>query len=123
MCRGHYEAMLKRRRDERNGNGHNGDVFDRRFVSLFCNELQERGSPRYPENGWYGALSVASFEFEHLGPTVTLKPQICAGEMGETSGTRNYTGYGAPGDDLIRSVGSACDRWLHQRGIGPDRLF
>ena len=129
LCQRHYQAELRRRHDAPEArqvqvNGGPNGCFDRRFVGLFLDELEQRDHPCYPSGPWFTALARADAEFIHLGP---LKPAILrASGSPETAGVAERGprelghgyGYGARAEeDISAEVGSACDRWLYRRNL------
>jgi hypothetical protein len=100
-----------------NGN-RNHDCYDQRFTGLFLDELELRGSPRYPDGPWFTALARADYEFKCLGP---FKPVIWAYQSPETSGVHEYN----HDEDLSRSVNLACTRWLaqHEHRAGERAVY
>jgi hypothetical protein len=97
---------------QQNGN-RNHDGYDERFCGLFLDELELRGSPRYPDSTWFTALWRADDEYRRLGP---LKPVIKANQSPETSGVPESLLSHRCDEDLSRSVNLACSRWLTSNG-------
>jgi hypothetical protein len=92
----------------------NYDGYDERFTGLFLDELELRGSPRYPDSPWFTALARADNEWQRLGP---LKPAIKANQTPETSGLHESLLSHRCEEDLSRSVNLACSRWLARHGV------
>jgi hypothetical protein len=79
LCRPCYERTLRSWHNDLDAGrpqqtGGNGDGFDRRFIPLFRNVLEEFGEPVFPEIRWFNALNFAASEYERLGPIVELPP-------------------------------------------------
>jgi hypothetical protein len=84
----------------------NHDGYDERFCGLFLDELELRGSPRYPQGPWFTALYRADDEYRRLG--ARLKP---IAQIPESTGVHESLWMHDHESDL-KTVNAACTRWL-----------
>jgi hypothetical protein len=104
----HYHQYALEPPRQQNSEGNSGG-YDERFTGLFLDELELRGSPRYPQPPWFTALSRADDEYRRLGP---LKAVLRAYQSPESSGVPESLLSHRSEEDLSRSVNRACTAWL-----------
>jgi hypothetical protein len=113
LCDTHYHYAYRHGgwpEPQQNAASSNGG-YDLRFCGLFLDELELRGSPRYPQSPWFTALARADDEWRRLGP---LKPVMRVTQSPETSGAPEPLVPPDYEEDLSRSVNRACTKWLEQ---------
>jgi hypothetical protein len=119
LCKRYFLRDLRHRPDDPVEQGPPENVYDRRFLSLFLDQLSLRDQPRYPDQNWHRALVGADSAWAELGDRRSLKPLLRASQVEGSARTPESRGDG----DLGRVVGLACDQWLAGRGLFAQTLY